>query len=611
MASFKQLIKRLIVNLWTQEYIFWWIISIATLLMFYVFWMMQSTFRPFTYFVFWPILFLSSFFLTIPSLVTGKGILQVVWLLFFDSLFVANLMYHRTYYSAIPLKSYALVGNLADFSASVTDSFQWYFIFLPILTLLAFLFFYFNKRITRKRPSPVSWAFYCLICFIVAFFADIPNGGAVNRMRALSESSNLKSAVIPIYSLGGYWISDYLKTNEKLSPQNLEEVREWLDTHHNITAAYWNDSTRLYRKSPRNLVLILCESLESWVLQKNVEGIEITPNLNRLISDSTTFFAPNVVTQVGAGRSIEGQLLVTTGLLPMLNQVYAYDAIDSRYFSLPKALKQHNGAKTLLFSCDKPYVWNQKPVADAFGYDKLWHNGDFENTDPVGIFRLLSDGALMTQIVEKLKTRPIWSEDENAMVTVVTFSGHNPFVLPDHLRRISFKGDMPEMIKNYMITANYTDYSLQIFIDYLRSRSDWEDTMVVITGDHEGLAIDRQNAVNNPVSGKFVDPLQHTPLIILNSPVAGRYDREMGQVDIYSTILDLMNIPEYPWKGLGYSVISPDAPGIAIGSSGEVVTNLENPDPETISGLKKARTVSDRIIKFDLLQHYPDSISNN
>ena len=43
-----------------------------------------------------------------------------------DFLLIANLMYFRTYYTAIPLNSYGLSGNLADFTGSVFDSLRWY-----------------------------------------------------------------------------------------------------------------------------------------------------------------------------------------------------------------------------------------------------------------------------------------------------------------------------------------------------------------------------------------------------------------------------------------------------------------------------------------------------
>lgn len=376
---------------------------------------------------------------------------------------------------------------------------------------------------------------------------------------------------------------DYIKGTEKLTPENEQKVIEWLSRHNKEVTPYYSDTLRNERDTRKNLVLILCESLESWPIGKTIEGQELTPNLNKFISDSTTFYAPHVVTQVGSGRSIEAQLLILSGLLPMKNKVYSYETGDNNFFTVPKAMKE-KGARTYLLSCDKPYVWNQDVVARAFGIDTLIDGRDFEINERVGPARRLSDGSFMTQIEEKMKKGEVWPEDSQAFVMMVTYSGHNPFILPDNLRKVSFEDNYPEIIKNYMITANYTDSALGNLVEYLKSRSDWDETMVVITGDHEGLATDRKIALANPESAKFVDSEQHTPLIILNSPVGGKYEGELGEVDIYSTLYDLMKLESYPWKGMGRSILDPGFPGKAEG----------NPPVE--------REISDLILKFDLLK---------
>lgn len=582
----------------------------GTVLMFDIFWMAQTTFRPMSYFVFYPVLLICAFFLSLPSVFSKNGLIQTVWLLIFDIWFIANLMYCRTYYNAIPLHSYGLVGNLSDFQASVWDSFKWYFIFLPLSTLGAYLFYSFSNKIKRTLPSVYPYFFSIIILAIVVWIADIPNGGSLKRMDQMSEYAYLSSSIPPMYSLAGYLVHDYYKSSASLSSEDKDAVASWIDMHSQKEKRYLEDMARTQRSVPRNLVIVLCESLESWPIGAKIEGKEITPNLNEWISDSTSFYAPNVVTQVGSGRSIEGQLQVTTGLIPMYNKVYAYDAADNTYFSLPKALKERGG-KTILFTPDKPYVWNQARVAKAFGYDKTEYQEDFVIDETTGRTKRLSDGSLMRQIVEKIEYDSLWIPGERVMIMTVTNSGHNPFDLPRHLRTINFEGEYPKIIKDYMITAHYTDASLKTLIDYLKSRTDWDDTMVVITGDHEGLATDRRDALTNPASAEFVDPHQHTPLIILNSPVSGRYEGEMGQVDIYSTIIDLLQLDDYEWRGMGSSVFDPNFPGIAVGTAGDLngvpSKDLSN---EEIESLKNAKKISDLILKFNLLKHYPDSISD-
>ena len=57
--------------------------------------------------------------LVVPYMATKKSWVEIVVMAATDVQLVANLMYCRTYYAAIPADSYSLVGNLADFKASV------------------------------------------------------------------------------------------------------------------------------------------------------------------------------------------------------------------------------------------------------------------------------------------------------------------------------------------------------------------------------------------------------------------------------------------------------------------------------------------------------------
>lgn len=69
-----------------------------------------------------------------------------------DFLLIANLMYFRTYYTAIPLNSYGLSGNLADFTGSVFDSLRWYDILFPLSTLAPPSFIGVQKLHIRSVP---------------------------------------------------------------------------------------------------------------------------------------------------------------------------------------------------------------------------------------------------------------------------------------------------------------------------------------------------------------------------------------------------------------------------------------------------------------------------
>ena len=75
--------------------------------------------------------FVATLLLSVPYILTRHIAAGVLVMSVLDIWMVANLMYYRTYFSAIPLSSYMLAGNLADFLPSVTASLRWCDLLVP------------------------------------------------------------------------------------------------------------------------------------------------------------------------------------------------------------------------------------------------------------------------------------------------------------------------------------------------------------------------------------------------------------------------------------------------------------------------------------------------
>ncbi|MCC8037212.1 MAG: LTA synthase family protein [Bacteroidales bacterium] len=546
--------------LWTRRFTVAWIASLVTILAFDLMWMAQTTFRPFTFLAFYPYLLLGATLMAWPAMVSKRVWPMALWLFIVDGVMIANLMYCRTYFNAIPAQSYLLASNLQDFGPSVADSFRWYFLALPVVTIATI--FVMRARREKWRPMGFPYLVTVIVLGLLAWLADCWRGGPMGQIDRLSRECYKATCIAPIYHIPGFLAHDLLKASDVPTAEEVAQAEAWIAAHKAQQQWAVPDSI----PHPSNLVVIFCESLESWPLNKSVEQprsvaaspaskntTEITPFLNSLLADSTTLYFPNVVTQVGAGRSIDAQLLMLAGMMPPQGQVYAFSHPDYPFSTIPKAMKAERPTRSYLLTCDKPHVWNQTLVARAFGVDTLLSSSSWDNTDPVGTARRLSDGEFMRQSVEKMRHGEIWPQGENAFMLWVTYSGHNPFRLPEHLQKIKVSEDYPTLLRDYIITANYTDGALKTLVDYLRSRPDWDRTMVVITGDHEGLAADRRKL--HRAAPNLVDPGDHTPLIILNAPVHGTYPQEIGQIDVYTTLLDLMGLHSYPWTGLGSSAL--------------------------------------------------------
>lgn len=487
-----------------------------------------------------------------------------------DILLVANLMYWRTYYTAIPWNSYFLAGNLADFMGSVYASVRWCdgLFFAMTLGLLFYTSRYGDLRSSRSetRRRAVWFAAGFLICVVATVGLTFARGG----FQRSYEKRN--TCATPTFTVFGTLCYEFVKESMPITPEIHSEIERWLSA-----------ASRSYPVSgvehKRHCVVILAESFEGWMLERNVEGKEVTPYLNRWLKDSCTLYAPRVQTQVRGGRSIDAQLLVNTGLLPIANGAYSIRFPNHRYPSLAKALKQACGEKGRMvgMTSDKRIVWNQQGVAMAFGFDRLYDEKSFTKEERMGVKKRVGDYPFLQQCAEKIAEEIAGSGDSSrCFFQLVTYSGHGPFIIPDEYKRISFSPGMPEVLNNYLTAANYTDYAIGKFIERLQEEGLFDETMIVVTGDHEGLAYLRQSLCETKEGGGLVSPFEYTPFIVINSPVGMRYEKVMGQ-----------------------SILDPSHLGVAAIWNLTIAGDTTGICPEAIERMKQSWRISDLMIRGD------------
>lgn len=582
-------------QLWDKTAIIFAVGIFLTFVAFDVIWCMDTTFASFSFFETYATKIIATLALAGVYALTRSRWAQIVVMALLDVLLVANLMYFRTYYSAIPASSYLEAGNLADFKASVTDSLRWADIVLPLITI-ATAVMAFRYKTTKRQPltAVLKWWAAPLAGFALLLSGvNLCKGGFHKSLRSVRQSAYLCSADAPIFSVFGCIWYDITDAAEPITPEKQAEIERWLASQPKHQPA---DSVTEKRS---NMLIVFAESLESWVLEKKVDGKEITPCLNRLLKEKSTLYAPNVLTQVKGGRSIDAQLMICSGLLPLMSGTYSSLYYDNTFYTLQKAMRGLKHSRSYLLTIDKVSTWNQGAVARSFGTDTIISYHDFKMTEAFGTHKRIGDASFFQQCREKIERGEVWKPGESVYMQFVTYSGHAPFKLPDHLRTITFPASIPEKAADYMTTAHYTDKAIGDFVAYLKTLPQYKETIVVIVGDHEGLASYRQELVGNPACRGLVSDKQLTPFIVLNSPVEMRYDKFMGQIDIYPTLLNLMQLDAYRWHGLGQSILDPRKQGVAVGS----VMNVEGTGSDKeVERLKEAHTVSDYMLRYDWLK---------
>lgn len=579
----------------------------AVFLKFMVFdliWDYSTTFTSFSHFQSYVNKIAVALLLSLPILLLPNRFVYFITQLLLDLFLICNLMYFRTYYTIIPLDSYNLIGNLSDFTSSVYGSLTWADICFPLITLLGWgIYLYKHKENTTlmisrsKQLKAYSLVLFVVLGAVTSIFAV--NGGIISQDEEL-QSANYNMIRTPLFTIFGSLYCDYQQEDGILTNKIENDVEEWFAKHE-------TDEKRLSFKEKKSCIVILAESFESWVLEQEVEGKEITPYLNNLLKEKNTIYAPHVLTQVKGGRSIDAQLLLYAGLLPIQNGAYSIKYPNTYYPTLVKAFKgKYPEGKTYAMTVDKDITWNQNIVAKSFGFDSLIWKKDFIMDERIGYEarKNLGDYSFLSQCVEKMNCEELWPADVPVFMQCVTYSGHTPFRLQDEYKQVKFSDEIIQPMNDYITMANYTDRAIGHFIAKLRTNSKFDDTMIIITGDHEGLVSDRKRLCEAPCGQGIVSSERYTPFIVLNAPFDMRYEEVIGQVDLYPTMLELMGLNEYEWKGLGRSILDNNKPEFAVSPQMEIIGDTAGVNPALLAHTTRAWEVSDCLIRFDLLRDY-------
>lgn len=280
----------------------------------------------------------------------------------------------------------------------------------------------------------------------------------------------------------------------------------------------------------RSLYIIVVESLESWVINPYS-----MPNLYNFIQKENILYAPNLKCQTRGGTSADGQMIINTGLLPTKEGAVCFRYPNNTFPSLSKLYKTSfniiPGGQT---------VWNQSLMNEAYEIKDNF-DGSFDDKELIG------------QFIEK------YNEYEYGMI--LTMSTHTPFNAYAHLSNLSIPTGAPTSLSNYLKSFNYTDQCLATFFSAIESNEKLKNSTIVITADHTVFSKELRNSFNDFCTQKkmsFSIPLEgYCPLIIYSPDIKGNrnVDEIAYQMDIFPSILDIIDCEDYYWNGFGVSLL--------------------------------------------------------
>ena len=357
-----------------------------------------------------------------------------------------------------------------------------YFIDL-ILLLIGFISRFIKIKKTEKVKKinniPIK-ILAGILCFSLLFMNCVYSNGMVVEA-PYNRDTQIKEATI-----FGFHVSDIANSFNTKKQAKYKNKDEMLADYNLLKEEYNNEYENfesIYKESMKgkNIIILQLESLQEFVVNKKINGKEITPNLNKFINENIEL--SNMYMQ-SYSTTADSEFSTVTSLYPMENGMAYSKYYKNTYDDIFKIF--HNaGYTTSYMHGNEGYFWNRSNVYKNMQVDNIELKDQFEDTSEE-VMGYLSDELLYKQAVEKMK-----NYQAPFVSFVVSASSHTGFTL-DGLQDMSKVNIDVGKYKdtffgNYLESVNYADYAFGVFVQDLKKAGLYDDSVIILYGDHNGL----------------------------------------------------------------------------------------------------------------------------
>ncbi len=345
-------------------------------------------------------------------------------------------------------------------------------IFIGALLLSGFGWLYFKKiaplvrnlKVAEKKVAfvllPIT---LCMFFFIRGSVSVAPmNTGFVyfHKTKMFANHAGINVMWNFFKSVSGTSIPEYSETffDQSLTEKYFSELKTTRDS-----------TVSIITNSRPNVILIIVESFTADVLEP-LGGIkDICPRLNTLCGEGILF--DNFY--ASGDRTDKGIVSILSGYPAQPNSSIIKYPQKSQHLSFLNRNMMALGYNTsFTYGGDADFA-NFRSFLTASGFGKITETDDFDddlNTSKWGVH----DGFMLERALEEIDTAhaPYFK-------VILTQSSHEPFDVP-------MKPFLPPTNDEniFLNSFHYTDSCLGSFIDVLKSKPNWKNTLILITGDH-------------------------------------------------------------------------------------------------------------------------------
>ncbi|MFP7232548.1 LTA synthase family protein [Bacillus subtilis] len=505
---------------------------------------------------------------------------------------ISNTIFYGFYIDFITIPVLFQASNMSDMGSSIKELFNP--LFIALFADLAFLLLLARKE---KRPQIKAAPrtikrYYAASCGMILCTLALAE---VQQPKLLAHTFDREMLVKSI-GLFQFHIYDTISQTVNISAKAFAD-EDSMTAIKNYTEADYSkpDQRKFGLAKGRNVIFVTLESTQSFVLNKKVNGKEITPYMNDLIKKS--YYFDHFYQQTEQGKTSDSEFIVANSLYPSLSGAVFFTKSDHQFHTMYKSLKQHDYYSAVFHANHKTF-WNRDVMYETFGIDRFFDVNDFHVTPGTSTSWGLKDKEFLEQSAGKLKSLP-----QPFYSSFITLTNHFPFEIDEKDQLIDEYDSSSDLLNRYVTTVRYEDEALKHFIKRLKDEGLYENSMIVFMGDHYGISEAHNEAMAEFLGKDEITPfdnvqLQRVPFIIHIPGITDQKPETIsdagGQVDVRPTLMHLLGVNTKGDIQFGNDLLSDDRTPFAVLRNGSFITNDYVNTKNTCYSQKTGEVLEDR-----------------
>ncbi|WP_330949347.1 LTA synthase family protein [Virgibacillus sp. MG-45] len=561
----------------------------------------------------------------------ARGKRAGIWIIIIDTLMsvflYANVVFYRFNSDYITLPTLTQTSNFGSLGGSIASLVEWHDLFYALDILILIGLFIWSRRSWSTSRMQFKKPLLVLMAGVIAFAVNLGMAEA-DRPQLLKRTFDRNYIVkyLGAYNFAIYDAIQNLKSSSQrvfADSSDIEEIEKY------TKEKYAAPNPELFGVAEgKNIIKIHLESFQSFLIDYKLHGEEVTPFINSLVHEQEKNFTyfDNFFHQTEQGKTADAEFMLDNSIYGLPQGAAFVTKGSNTYQALPAIMNQKQNYTSAVFHGDRKTFWNRDEVYKEFAIDKFYDSSYYDMSEGQVINYGLKDKPFFKESMPLLE-----SLDQPFYAHMMTLTHHHPYLIDEEDATIAPAETGDKSVDRYFQTARYLDESLEQFFNDLKASGLYDDSVIMIYGDHYGIS-DNHNRAMAELLGEEITPykhaqLQRVPFMIKIPGVEGKgtVHEFTGQIDVMPTLLHLLGIDAKDYIQFGTDMFSKDHKEYVAFRKGDFIT----PDYSVISGVyydntgeeieptaemedlrKKVQhelSLSDKLLYGDLLRFYTPS----